>query len=83
MRPNAVPGAWPKFVLGGLGVMSTCVNDAFAAVAEEDEDLTQGSQSCAILDKAVFSRSAYHKRIWYLIMPEVKLQVDVLPKYWY
>lgn len=43
-------------------MISACVN-AFEAAGEEDEGFIHWSQSCVILDKAVFSRSGYHKNI--------------------
>lgn len=60
LRPTDVPGALPKFVLGGLiGVMSVCANAEFKDVGEDDGALIHWSQSCCILDNAVFSRSVY------------------------
>lgn len=50
-------------MLGGLvGVTSACIYDVFKDMGEEDWVLIHCSQSCAILDKAVFSRSEYHKK---------------------
>lgn len=65
LRPKDVPGKCPKLVLDGLiGVASACVYDGFKEVGEEDWYFIHWSQSCVILDKAVFSRSEYHKIIY-------------------
>lgn len=65
LRPKLVPGRRPNFVLGGLvGVISACINDVLNEVGEEDGGFIHWSQSCVILDKAVFSRSEYHKMIY-------------------
>lgn len=62
LRPDDVPCPWLKFALGGLeGVMSIWDNGIVVDVEEDDTDgdCIQASESWAILDKAVFSRSEY------------------------
>lgn len=49
--------------------MSACVNDTVKDACDEDKGFIHWSQSCAILDNAVLSRSGKHKTIRYLGMP--------------
>lgn len=66
LRPIDVPCTWLKFARGGLaGVMSIWDNGIFIDVEEDDTELDfiQGSESWAILDKAVFSRSENQNKI--------------------
>lgn len=65
LRPKDVPGGW----LGGLvGVTSTWVKGAGEeGINDVNWGFNHSSQSCAILVKAVFSRSGYHKKIQSLL----------------
>lgn len=60
LRPNDAPDIKPKLVVGLVGVTSF-KEVGGEEVPEKLEGFIHWSQSCAILDKAVFSRSEYCK----------------------